>query len=189
LKLSDLKGCVVVMRRDLEATFGIKMFNLKDDHHDDEITAGGAGIRVQDAYEYRQVMGSSIAEEKWRNVKALLDAAKRTPSTWFINFTSASHSAPVLNAYPWDIASGSWGVNARLARYLVTTPLKGRLGSVLMDYADEPADGMVCKLLIAQNERLCNSVEASRPRPTAALIPLRIPAICLPRQQQGRRTH
>lgn len=44
------------------------------------------------------------------------------------------------------------GVNMRLARYLVTTE-PGRVGCVLMDYANEPGNGMLCQLLIAQNER------------------------------------
>jgi 1-phosphatidylinositol phosphodiesterase len=152
LKLKDLRGCVVIMRRDLEASFGLKVFGLPDDDADAKLTVGGMTMRVQDAYEYSQVSGSSIAAAKWPNVKHMLDKAKHDPSTWCLNFSSASHSPPTLNAYPWDIATGNSGVNMRLARYLVTTE-PGRVGCVLMDYANEPGNGMLCQLLIAQNER------------------------------------
>lgn len=155
LKLTDLKGCVVLMRRDPEATFGIKVQGLKNDQADQSLKVGGELMRVQDAYEYSQVSGGAIAEAKWPNVKALLDVAKQTNSVWFVNFTSASHSPPTLNAYPLDISSGAWGVNARLSRYLATQPLfKGRLGCILMDGPESPANSMVCQLLIAMNDQL-----------------------------------
>lgn len=157
LKLADLKGCVIVLRRDPEATFGIQLRDMKEDQADQTICAGNINMRIQDAYEYSQSAGSYIAEAKWTNVKAMLDAARSraaSPTTWFVNFTSASHSPPTLGGYPWDIASGAWGVNARLARYLVGADGAGQVGSVLVDYVETPADGMVSRLLIAQNDRL-----------------------------------
>jgi hypothetical protein len=155
LKLSDLKGCVVLMRRDPEASFGLRMWGLKDDNADDPITVGGAAMRVQDAYEYAQSAGSYIAGAKWPNVKKMLDAAKTDSGTWFVNFTSASHTPPTLGGYPLDVSSGSWGVNSQLARYLVTNPpFRGRLGTILMDGPEDPGNAMVVNLLIAMNERL-----------------------------------
>ncbi|WPB77584.1 hypothetical protein KYC5002_00255 [Archangium violaceum] len=137
-------------------TAGIKVFGDIEDKPDETFKAGGATMRVQNAYEYRQSAGSYIAAAKWPNVKTLLDAAKTTGSTWFINFTSASHSPPTLGGYPLDIAWGNWGMNALLCRYLVTNPpFKGRLGTILMDGPEEPGgNAMVCHLLIAMNEQL-----------------------------------
>lgn len=158
-KLSDLRGKVVVVRRSSPVTFGLEAMPWPDDEADATISpfAKDGRIRLQDAYEYGIKRLPSITYlDKWKNIEAHLERALEGPSTdWFLNFTSASHSPPTALYYPWDFATGQgqYGENYLLSRYLVTrtASTSSYLGTIVMDFPEEPADKSLIRLLLAMN--------------------------------------
>ena len=174
LTLSSLQGCVVLMRRDKgangerEMTFGIDATEWPDDKAYDHFNAGGTTIQLQDAYR----TGFADISAKWKRITRHLERAKADKSKdWFINFTSvSSKDAPCLPWFPWGYATGDdtpqWGINSLLTRYLVRNTYsyldpqadhhlhftKGRLGTVVMDFPEEPGKKFLIRLLIAMNE-------------------------------------
>jgi 1-phosphatidylinositol phosphodiesterase len=156
--LADLKGHVVIVRRSSPATFGLQAIPWPDDKNNASFSfAKDGNIQLQDAYEYGiERLPSLTYQKKWKNVEDHLDRAKGGGTAdWFINFTSASHSPPTAMYYPWDFATGQgqYGVNYLLSRYLVkqVASTGTRLGTVAMDYPEEPGNQSLIRLLLAMN--------------------------------------
>jgi 1-phosphatidylinositol phosphodiesterase len=155
LKLSSLQGCVVLMRRDQENTFGIDAKDWPDNPVYKEFLAGTTEVYLQDAYK----TGWGDIQGKWKHVQAHLDLAALQTSGWFINFTSASYDgAPVLPWFPIGYATGrhtdQWGINSILSRYLASYISGSRLGTIMMDFPEYPGNNLLGRLLISMNERL-----------------------------------
>ncbi|MSP14473.1 MAG: hypothetical protein EXR62_16155 [Chloroflexi bacterium] len=150
-KLADMKGCVVLMRRDAGANFGIQAQGWPPDKKDTFFSpAGNPKIKfsIQDAYAY----GTDYLTAKWRNVKDQLAVAagRSDGEAWYINFTSASR-APLTD--PIDIAidqTNLQGVNYQFHAYLCTQASPMHFGTIPMDFPESP-EGLV-KLLISMNK-------------------------------------
>jgi 1-phosphatidylinositol phosphodiesterase len=157
LTVKGLAGCVVLVRRDKGMTFGLDMTQWPDNPPDQTFPAGtGTIVRLQDNYHWTDLAGAW--DNKWNIVSPFLDLARIMPpnysqdawKTWFINFTSASGIV-----VPWDFATGAVGhvgINRRLARNLVKhTSREGRLGTVVMDFPEEPGKSLLTRLLLGTN--------------------------------------
>ncbi|MFI1920119.1 phosphatidylinositol-specific phospholipase C domain-containing protein [Nocardia sp. NPDC020380] len=122
--LENLKGCVILLRRDQPRTYGLDVSNWPNNsaYSSFECPApqvipssetprhpavATGKIELQDAYAVSAAT-RGIAE-KWPNVKAHLDRASSgplVPLQWYMNWTNASLSTlPVLGSFPWDYAS------------------------------------------------------------------------------------
>jgi 1-phosphatidylinositol phosphodiesterase len=158
LKVKQLRGCVVLARRDSERTFGIDMTRWADNTPNQTFDAAtGMKVTLQDNYEWTDLAGAW--NNKWNVVSPFLELARRTPpsysieasKTWFINFISAGGIV-----VPWDFATGALGnlgMNYRLARYLMKYSSRdGRLGTVVMDFPEQPGKGLLLtRLLLGTN--------------------------------------
>ena len=158
LKVKGLGGCLVLARRDSEMTYGIDMTRWPDNTPNQTFDAAtGMKVTLQDNYHWTDLAGAW--NNKWNVVSPFLELARMTPpnyssdasKTWFINFTSASGIV-----VPWDFATGAvgnLGINYRLARDLVKYSSRdGRLGTVVMDFPEEPGKGLLlARLLLGTN--------------------------------------
>ncbi|MGF1425635.1 hypothetical protein [Kitasatospora sp. LaBMicrA B282] len=158
--LSDLRGCVVLLRRDIPQDFGLNVHDWADDLAYQELKVGSRDtLRIQD--KYKTSYGFGGVAEKWGLVKnhmalALLHATN--PHAWYLNFTSCSlESGPVLPWYPKGYATkDGMGLNFVVAQHLAlfTTPTACRYGTMVMDFVDVPARNTLIQLLLAWNRHL-----------------------------------
>jgi hypothetical protein len=149
-KLARLGGCIVLMRRDKGATFGIRQLDQWPGDSTGTFTSGIGNVKfsVQDAYGY----ASDYLTAKWRNVRDQLQAAanRKDGAAWYINFTSASR-APLTTPVEIAVAEPDLqGVNYQFHGYLCSQVSPVHLGTIPMDFPESPY-GLV-KLLISMNK-------------------------------------
>lgn len=147
-KLKGLEGCVVLMRQDKDATFGIDASSWPDDAKDKVSSKGGLfWYSVQNVYKF----GPDYLTAKWALVKAQLDctAQKADGAAWYVNFTSASR-APITDPVDIAIATNDQGINYKLHNYLCAQVSPKYFGTLPMDFPETPS-GLI-KLLISMNK-------------------------------------
>ena len=121
-------------------------------------------VVVQDRYEYTDVFPTfaELIETKSSAVDALITSARgdKNPRAWFLNWTNA-YALPFsfsVIATPADIAIGRNevvgrhrefvpGVNASLLKKSFQTPVKGRFGTILLDFAETPSPDLVAAIV------------------------------------------
>lgn len=173
-RLADVRGCVVLMRRDANASFGILAMGWPNDGKGVfPAPPPGPQFSAQDAYSYN-LMEDALAA-KWRNVLSQLNAAVSGSdgALWYLNFTSASNAPafmpsdyaldkPGLSGVNYSTISTlryelekedggphQLGENYQLYGYLCEQVSPQRFGTIVMDYPEYPA-GLI-KLLISMN--------------------------------------
>ena len=147
-KLQGLGGCVVLMRQDADATFGIDASTWPDDSKDRVQDKGkNFWYSVQNVYKF----GPDYLSAKWRLVKAQLDCAGQNVdgNGWYFNFTSASR-APITDPIDIAIATDDQGINYKLHNYLCEQVSPKYFGTLPIDFPEAPA-GLI-KLLISMNK-------------------------------------
>ena len=123
---------------------------------------------VQDQYEYTDTVPNfrKLIETKFEAVTALIELAKldRNPRSWYLNWTSA-YTSPLsfsVVASPADIALGREeiedghrhfvrGINQSLREEVFENPREGRVGTILMDFLEEPAADTVSRILMTNH--------------------------------------
>jgi len=147
-KLQGLNSCVVLMRLDAGASFGIMAQGIADDAtKKTPAPEGNFFYSVQNCYKF----DTDYLAAKTRLVKAQLEAAanKSDGAAWYINFTSASR-APLTTPEEIAIASDQQGVNYQVYGYLCANQAPRHYGTIPMDFPETPS-GLI-KLLILQNK-------------------------------------
>ncbi len=147
-KLVDLAGCVVLMRQDAGATFGIMAQDWPDD--DSGVVndpSGNFNYSVQNVYKF----GPDVLTAKWGQVHAQMERSvnKTDGTAWYVNFTSASR-APITDPIDIAIGSGPNSINYRLHSYLCQQAGPQLFGTVPIDFPEAPY-GLI-KLLISMNK-------------------------------------
>jgi len=141
--LGEVRGKIVVVRRfDLDPG---DPRGLSPAWKDDEafkapyIAADGEAVTfcIQDQYNVSTILPGDI-NAKWGEVTALLGRANGDASdAWYINFASGSSGG----AYPNAVAAA---INPQLYDYLGGAPFAARLGTLMLDFAD---DNMVASII------------------------------------------
>jgi 1-phosphatidylinositol phosphodiesterase len=120
---------------------------------------------VQDEYEYTDAVTTfaELVRTKSSTVDALIAAARddRSPRAWYLNWCNAYALPFSLGAVatPSDIAMGRLdfvgsrrhfvpGVNSSLFRKSFLAPVKGRYGTILLDFAETPDPGLVAAIVM-----------------------------------------
>ena len=94
-------------------------------------------FHIQDQYNVPTVFEINT---KWNAVAALLGQANADASdAWYINFASGSSGG----AYPNAVAAK---INPQLYGYLGGAPFAARLGTLMLDFADDNMVGRIVKL-------------------------------------------
>jgi 1-phosphatidylinositol phosphodiesterase len=149
------RGYVVLVRRDIESTFGMLANNGWPDNDTKEFTNGGVNYYVEDEYKFfMQPTYQKTYDLKFSYIeKAMNESLKyQTWGRWCLIFTSGTlKTAPVAGYYPWDFASGANGENGLLFRYLIAKT-KAKFGTIIMDYPEEPSNSAVINLILAMNK-------------------------------------
>jgi 1-phosphatidylinositol phosphodiesterase len=147
-KLADVRGCVVLMRQDKEATFGIKASGWPDDEKGTVWNStDNIFYSVQNCYKF----GSDTLTAKWNLVEAQLENAtnRADGEAWYVNYTSASR-APITDPDEIALATEQKGINYQLHAYLCRQAGPRYFGLLPMDFPESP-DGLI-KLLISMNK-------------------------------------
>lgn len=147
-RIADVRGCVVLMRQDEDATYGILADHWPDDGKGVVWNdTGNIRYSVQNCYKF----GPDYLAAKWALVKHQLDCAKTAADgeCWYVNYTSASR-APITDPVDIALAPEQQGINYRLHAYLCAQAVPSYFGLVPMDFPEQPA-GLI-KLLISMNK-------------------------------------
>jgi 1-phosphatidylinositol phosphodiesterase len=155
--LGGIRGCVVLLRRDAHATFGMRANAGWPDNSTLPFSDNGVDYYVEDEYKFfMQPTWQKTFDLKFSYVKAALDHSLSNPNwgKWCFIFTSATlKTAPVAGYYPWDFASGPNGENGLLFQYLIAKT-KAKFGTIIMDFPEEPSNAAVIDLLLSMNTYL-----------------------------------
>lgn len=147
-KVSALAGCVVLMRTDKEATFGLMALNWPDDRKGTVWNDSGSFLySVQNAYRF----GSDYLSAKWALIHAQLECARlrQDGAGWYVNFTSASR-APITDPDEIALNENQHGMNYLLHGYLCEQVGPQYFGTLPMDFPESPT-GLI-KLVISMNK-------------------------------------
>jgi hypothetical protein len=133
--LNTVRRKIVLFRRfPASSSKGIDATNGWPDDTTGTINAPNLKIHIQDQYTVPTLMARTT---KWERVKALIEETQKNTVDWYINFASGTS----MGAYPNAVAGV---VNTKLGDYIARTPFKNRIGTILMDFAD---DGIVKRLI------------------------------------------
>lgn len=150
--LEEVRGKIVLFRR-FPASRVPKGINAWDNWSSTFTIPGSTVLHVQDQYEVPTIFA---IEEKSKKVTDLLTQAAQPiksglvqpgANDWYINFASGSSGG----AYPNAVAKGSLpitqGVNTNLLQALNNFRGPTRLGTILMDFPEYPANCLISALV------------------------------------------
>lgn len=167
-KLGAIRGKIQLMRRFhiSSGMLGINVRQWADNSPKFTIPIGPDDLLVvQDRYEYTDVAPTfaELVGRKSSAVDALIAAARddKNPRAWYLNWCNA-YALPFLSgvvASPFDIAVGRDevsgrhqhfvpGVNPSLFKKSFLTPVKGRHGTILLDFAETPDPDLVTAIVL-----------------------------------------
>ncbi|KAF3906955.1 hypothetical protein AA313_de0209074 [Arthrobotrys entomopaga] len=156
-KLRDVQRKIQLIRRypDTPAGAGIDLTGWKNDSREFTINLPNGRAIVQDNYNISDPIFSIAVSGKMKDIKNLMEQARNTadPSSWFINFTSAT-AVPFYD--PYIIAAGlshESGVNKRVEEYIYSKTRPARLGTVLMDIPQVPSYDHIALLITCNRVR------------------------------------
>lgn len=170
-RLGAVRGKIQLMRRfhTSSGPLGIDVRHWADNSPKFTIPLEQHGrLVVQDRYEYTDVVPTfaELIQTKSSAVGALIAAARHdeNPRAWYLNWCNAyalSFSSGVV-ATPSDIAIGRNdgvgrrrqfvpGVNSSLFKKSFLEPVKGRHGTILLDFAETPEPDLVAAIVQTNN--------------------------------------
>lgn len=133
--LDTVRRKIVLLRRfPASSSKGIDATQGWPDDKTGTINAPNLKIHIQDEYNVPTIFDRT---RKWERVKALIEETQKNNVDWYINFASGTSTG----AYPNAVADV---VNTKLGDYIRDTQFKNRIGTILMDFAD---DGIVNRLI------------------------------------------
>jgi hypothetical protein len=147
-KVKGMGGCVLLMRQDKGATFGVMALDWPDDSTGVVPNpSGGFSYSVQNCYKF----GTDYLTAKWDLIKAQLERArtKSDGAAWYVNYTSASR-APITDPVDIALASDQQGMNYQLHEYLCGQVGPQYFGLLPMDFPGTPIG--LTKLLVSMNK-------------------------------------
>jgi hypothetical protein len=146
-KVKDMAGCVLLMRQDKGATFGLMALDWPDDATGVVADPGGDfSYSVQNCYKF----GTDYLTAKWSLIEAQLERARINANhAWYVNYTSASR-APITDPIAIAVATEQQGMNYRLHGYLCGQVAPQYFGLLPIDFTDTPL--ALTKLLVSMNK-------------------------------------
>ncbi len=153
--LGGVRGQIVLIRRyqttpsqPLNTALGIDASSWSDEA---SISVPGFGTNVKPGTLLVQDLYQDYGDTKWDDVFDLLEQSlgDTNTSNWYLNFMSYSYL--LRAAFPDNNAQD---INPKMVNYLVSKLLtKPRVGTIVMDFPEYPAEGLLIQLII-----LCNSL-------------------------------
>lgn len=162
-RLGTVRGKIQLMRRFPTSTtaIGIDVRQWADNSPRFTIPMSGhEKLIVQDLYEFTDVVSSflELIRAKSNAINALIKGAKEDQKcrSWYLCWCNA-YALPLsfgIIARPSDVAIGRNegqqfvpGVNSALLRTFFSAPIKGRFGTILLDYMETPALDLVSSIV------------------------------------------
>ena len=150
--LGSVRGQIVLIRR---YSMSANQFSVGIDatswSGEASISVPGSGFNVKAGTLLVQDLYQDTGDTKWDDVSDLLEQSlgDTNTSNWYLNFMSYSYL--IGSPFPDNNAQD---INPRMVNYLVSKLLaRPRVGTIVMDFPEYPAEGLLIQLII-----LCNSL-------------------------------